>query len=74
MGPSVYGDTLFDDAILPGYVDFIQSLVQARDLQQGNFQEEAAQKLDVAQNLYTQQELLYSSDIQRFIAKLGDDY
>ncbi len=74
LGASVYGDTLFDDAILPGYVDFIQNLVQARDLQQGNFQEEAAQKLDVAQNLYTQQELLYSSDIQRLITKLGDDY
>jgi superfamily II DNA or RNA helicase len=74
LGPSVYGDTLFDDAILPGYVDFIQSLVQARDLQQNNFQEEVAQKLDVAQNLYTQQELLYSSDIQRLITKLGDDY
>ncbi len=74
LGASVYGDTLFDDAILPGYVDFIQSLVQARDLQQNNFQEEVAQKLDVAQNLYTQQELLYSSDIQRLIAKLGDNY
>jgi superfamily II DNA or RNA helicase/rRNA pseudouridine-1189 N-methylase Emg1 (Nep1/Mra1 family) len=74
LGASVYGDTLFDDSILPGYVDFIQSLVQARDLQQESFQEEAAQKLDVAQNLYTQQELLYSSDIQRLIAKLGDNY
>jgi Helicase conserved C-terminal domain len=74
LGASIYGDTLFDDAILPGYVDFIQSLVQARDLQQSNFQEAAAQKLDVAQNLYTQKELLYSSDIQRLIAKLGDDY
>jgi Helicase conserved C-terminal domain len=74
LGASIYGDTLFDDAILPGYVEFIQSLVQARDLQQGNFQEESAQKLDVAQNLYSQQELLYSSDIQRLIVKLGDDY
>jgi Helicase conserved C-terminal domain len=74
LGASVYGDTLFDDAILPGYGDFIQSLVQARDLQQGNFQEEVAQKLDVAQNLYTQQELLYSSDIQRLLAKLGDNH
>ena len=27
LGSSIYGDTLFDDEILPGYVDFIQSLV-----------------------------------------------
>jgi Helicase conserved C-terminal domain len=74
LGASVYGDTLFDDTILPGYVDFIHNLLAARNSEQESFQEKAYQKQDIAQNLYTQQELLYSSDIQRLIASLGEDY
>jgi hypothetical protein len=38
LGASVYGDTRFDDTILPGYVEFIHSLVTARSLEQENFQ------------------------------------
>lgn len=30
LGASVYGDTLFDDPVLPDYIEFIQSLVKAR--------------------------------------------
>ncbi|MGQ9871964.1 helicase-related protein [Leptodesmis sp.] len=30
LGASIYGDTLFDDTILPGYVDFIRNLVKIR--------------------------------------------
>ncbi len=74
LGASVYGDTRFDDTILPGYVEFIHSLVIARSLEQENFQEQASRKQDTAQNLYTQQELLYASDIQRLITRLGADY
>jgi hypothetical protein len=74
LGASVYGDTRFDDTILPGYVEFIQSLVTARSLEQENFQEQASRKQDTAQSLYTQQELLYASDIQRLITRLGADY
>ena len=73
LGASVYGDTRFDDTILPGYVEFIHSLVTARSLEQENFQEQASRKQDTAQN-YTQQELLYASDIQRLITRLGEDY
>jgi superfamily II DNA or RNA helicase len=74
LGASVYGDTRFDDTILPGYVEFIHSLVTARSLEQKSLQEQAALKRDTAQNLYTQQELLYASDIQRLITRLGADY
>ncbi|WP_310425710.1 C-terminal helicase domain-containing protein, partial [Chamaesiphon sp. VAR_48_metabat_135_sub] len=74
LGASVYGDTRFDDTILPGYVEFIHSLVTARSLEQESLQEQAARKRDTAQNLYTQQELLYASDIQKLITRLGTDY
>jgi superfamily II DNA or RNA helicase len=74
LGASVYGDTLFDDPILPGYVEFIHSLTQARNLEQESFQEKVYHQQAVEQNLYTQQELLHSSDIQKLIENLGDDY
>jgi hypothetical protein len=40
LGASIYGDTLFDDEILPGYIDFIHSLVKARSLEQSSLQED----------------------------------
>ncbi len=74
LGASVYGDTLFDDPILPGYVEFIHSLTQARNLEQESFQEKVYHQQAAEQNLYTQQELLYSSDIQKLIENLSNDY
>jgi hypothetical protein len=44
LGASIYGDTLFDDEVLPGYIDFLNSLVKARKLEQNNLQEEVYQK------------------------------
>ena len=34
------------DTILPGYIEFIHSLVTARSLEQENFQEQASRKQD----------------------------
>ena len=33
LGASVYGDTLFDDEVLPGYIDFLGSLVKVRRME-----------------------------------------
>jgi hypothetical protein len=78
LGASVYGDTLFDDPVLPDYVEFIQSLVNARrnesQAEQGNFQEDAFAKQETSRNLYTQQEILHSEDLSRLLTRLGEDY
>jgi len=76
LGASIYGDTFFDDEVLPGYADFIRSLVQARQVEQGNFQEEAYQKQEAANglNLYTEREILHSEELSRLVEELGDDY
>lgn len=74
LGASIYGDTLFDDTILPGYVDFLQSLTQARRLEQESFQEQVYQQQDTRNDLYSQQELLFSEDISQRLQELGDDY
>jgi hypothetical protein len=78
LGASVYGDTLFDDPVLPDYVEFIQSLVNARrnenQTEQSNFQEDAFAKQETSRNLYTQQEILHSEDLSRLMARLGEDY
>jgi hypothetical protein len=74
MGASIYGDTLFDDAILPGYIEFLQSLVRVRRMEQTNFQEEVYEQQETARNLYTQQELLFSEDISQRLLELGEDY
>lgn len=67
LGASIYGDTLFDDTILPGYVNFIRDLVVARRQTQESFQE-------TAHNLYTQQEIVFSEDISQRLQAWGDDY
>ncbi len=74
LGASIYGDTLFDDTILPGYVEFIQSLVKVRRTEQGNFQEDAFSKQETARDLYTHQEILHSEDLSRLVERLGEAY
>jgi hypothetical protein len=74
LGASIYGDTLFDDAILPGYVIFLQSLVKARKLSQESFQESIYQKQNTSRDLYTQHEILFSEDVSQRIRALGEDY
>lgn len=71
---SVYGDTSFDDEILPGYIDFIQSLVKARRMQQDNIQENTYEKQDIAKDLYTENEILQSEEVKKLVQHLGDDY
>ncbi len=74
LGASIYGDTLFDEEILPGYVDFIQSLVKARKIEQGNLQEDAYQKQETHRDLYTQNEILHSEELSELVKKLGENY
>lgn len=74
LGASIYGDTLFDDTILPGYVEFIQTLVTARHQTQESFQEAVYQKQETSQDLYTQQELLFSEEVSQRLTELGEAY
>jgi hypothetical protein len=74
LGPSIYGDTLFDDEILPGYVDFIQSLVKARKMEQSNLQEDAYKKQETNRDVYTQNEILHSEELSELLKRLGEDY
>ncbi len=74
LGASIYGDTLFDDEILPGYIDFIQSLVKARKIEQGSLQEETYQKQETSNDLYTQNEILHSEELRKLVEKLGENY
>ncbi|MBW4534303.1 MAG: hypothetical protein KME09_10235 [Pleurocapsa minor HA4230-MV1] len=74
LGASIYGDTLFDDEILPGYIDFIHSLTKARSLEQGSLQEETYQKQEANRDLYTQNEILHSEELRKLIEELGFDY
>lgn len=74
LGPSIYGDTLFDDTILPGYVAFIRNLVVARRQTQESFQETLYRAAETSRDLYTQQEILFSEDISQRLQTMGDDY
>ncbi|YAF99049.1 MAG: helicase-related protein (plasmid) [Nodularia sp. CChRGM 3473] len=74
LGASIYGDTLFDDEILPGYIDFVQSLVKARKMEQGNLQEDAYKKQETNRDLYTQNEILHSEELSKLLKDLGEDY
>jgi hypothetical protein len=74
LGPSVYGDTLFDDEILPGYIDFIKSLVQARRFEQENLQENAYQRQEGAQEVYSHNEILYNEDLKRLMNTMPEGY
>jgi superfamily II DNA or RNA helicase len=74
LGASIYGDTLFDDTILPGYVDFIRNLVASRKQTQESFQETLYRQQETSRDLYTQQEIIFSEDISQRLKALGDDY
>ncbi len=74
LGASVYGDTLFDDEVLPGYIDFLGSLVKVRRMEQGNLQEETYQKQETSRDLYTHNEILHSEELGKLVEQLGEDY
>lgn len=74
LGASIYGDTMFDDEVLPGYIDFLNSLVKARKMEQGNLQEDTYRKQETHRDLYTQNEILHSEDLTGLIEQLGDRY
>jgi hypothetical protein len=74
LGESIYGDTLFDDTILPGYIEFLQSLVKMRQMEQESFQEAAYRQQETSRELYTQQEVLFSEDVSQRLRDLGEDY
>lgn len=74
LGASVYGDTLFDDTILPGYIEFIQSLVKARRVEQGSLQEAEYIRQETTHDLYSHQELLFGEDVSQRLKEMGDDY
>jgi len=74
LGASIYGDTLFDDEVLPGYIDFLNSLVKARRMEQGNLQEDTYQKQETNHDLYTQNEILHTEELGKLSGQLGEDY
>ena len=74
LGASIYGDTMFDDEVLPGYIDFLGSLVKARRMEQGNLQEATYQKQETNRDLYTQTEILHSEELGKLVEQLGEDY
>ncbi len=74
LGPSIYGDTFFDDEVLPGYIDFIKNLRNARRLEQGSLQEKIYENQEVYNDLITHLELLYGEDVSRQLREMGEDY
>jgi hypothetical protein len=74
LGASIYGDTQFDDAILPDYLNFLDRLVKVRKLEQESWQENHYYKQEDSPSLYTQYELLFREDVSEKIRQLGVDY
>ena len=74
LGASIYGDTQFDDAILPDYLNFLDRLVKVRKLEQENWQEKQYHQQESSTSLYTQYELLFREDVSEKIRQLGVDY
>lgn len=74
LGASIYGDTKFDDEVLPGYIDFLKSLVKARRMEQGNLQENTYQKQETNRDIYTHNEILHSEELGKLVQQLGEDY
>lgn len=74
LGASIYGDTLFDDEVLPGYIDFLGSLVKVRRMEQGNLQEDTYQRQETNRDLYTHNEILHSEELGKLVKHLGEDY
>ncbi len=73
LGASIYGDTLFDAEVLPGYVEFLQSLLKNRQFKQESLQEIVYNRQE-NKDIYTQNEILYSEDLARLIQDLGTNY
>ena len=71
---STYSDTLFDDTILPGYVNFIRDLVVVRRQTQESFQETLYRQQETSRDLYTQQEIAFSEDISQRLQAIRDNY
>jgi Helicase conserved C-terminal domain len=74
LGASIYGDTQFDDAILPDYISFLERLAPVRKLEQESWQENHYHKQEASPNLYTQYELLFREDVSEKVRNLGVDY
>jgi hypothetical protein len=74
LGASIYGDTQFDDAILPDYLNFLDRLVKVRKLEQESWQEKQYHQQEASSSLYTQYELLFREDVSEKIRQLGVDY
>jgi superfamily II DNA or RNA helicase len=74
LGASIYGDTQFDDAILPDYLNFLDRLVKARKLEQESWQEKQYHQQEASPSLYTQYELLFREDVSEKIRQLGVGY
>lgn len=74
LGASIYGDTLFDDAILPDYVSFLGRLAKVRKMEQENWQEKCYRRQEQTPSMYTQYELLFREDVSEKIRALGEEY
>ncbi len=74
LGASIYGDTQFDDAILPDYISFLERLAPVRKLEQESWQENHYRKQEASPILYTQYELLFREDVSEKVRKLGVNY
>lgn len=74
LGPSIYGDTFFDDEVLPGYIDFIKNLRSARKIEQGSLQEKIYENQEVYNDLITHLELLYGEDVSKQLREMGENY
>jgi superfamily II DNA or RNA helicase len=74
LGPSIYGDTAFDDPILPDYIQFITTLVRTRKSEQSNLQENIYHRENNDHNLYSQYELLFREDVSEKVRNLGEKY
>ncbi|GFE72124.1 helicase-related protein [Chroococcus sp. FPU101] len=74
LGASIYGDTLFDDEVLPGYVNFIHSLVNVRSFEQEHLQEQFLTQRETNRDLITQHEILHCEEVAKLIERMGKNY
>ncbi len=76
LGASIYGDTSFDEEVLPGYIEFIENLVKARNSSttQDNFQEKVYEKQETFESLVTQMEIQYYEQISKILKDVDPDY
>ncbi len=76
LGASIYGDTSFDEEVLPGYIEFLESLLKARSspVQQENFQEAVYEKQETFESLVTQTEIQYYEQISKVLKDINPNY